>query len=198
MLESENPAFQNKWRGFEIIPAASEKDITPKIIVTETMNMMGGLFAGAITPELSRDYVQYYTFPFLRKAANGAGAMFDRELLFTNSDNPDINEATDFTNVIFAWMHHYASSNYLPGGFSKRGVLRTPSNRGEFIARVVEMGEALPDILDGRFRGSNLWGNISALRTLTFFEVGRIIPLKFPQTDKQVVERLLDDIDLSI
>lgn len=197
MLGPENPAFPNNWRAFEIAPAVSEQEITPKAIVSETMNMMGGVFVGAITPELSRDYVQFYTFPFLRKAANGAGSIFDRKLLFRDTTNPEINEAADFTNVVFAWMHHYARSKYLPNGFSRRGVLRAPSSRGEFIGRIVEIGQTLPDMLDGKFRGSNLWNNTEALRTLTFFEVGRIIPLKLPETSEQAIERLLDGIDLS-
>jgi len=198
MIGPENPAFQNKWRGFEITPTASDRDIAPKTIVSETMNMMGGIFAGTITTEISKDFLEYYTFPFLRKAAGGAGLVFDRKLLFIKDTNPDVNEAADFTNVVFGWMHHYASSNYLPNGFSKNGVLKAPSNRGEFIARVIEIGETLPDMLDGRFRGSNLWGNIGALRTLTFFEVGRVIPLKFPETNRQAMERLLEGIDFSL
>lgn len=197
MLTPENPAFHNIQRGFEITPTLSEQDIAPKTIVSETMNMMGGLFAGAITSEISKDYLDYYTFPFLRKAANGAIAVFDRKLLFA-APNPEINEAADFTNVVFAWMSHYARSSYLPDGFSRRGVLQAPLDKGEFISRVVEIGQTLPDMLDGRFRGNNLWNHLGALRTLAFFQVGRVIPLKFPPTDKQTAERLLDGIDLSL
>ncbi len=197
MYGPENPAFYNSRRGFEITPAATEKDFAPKTIVSETMNMMGGLFAGRITPEVSRDYVEYYTIPFLRKAAEGVDVVFDRKLLFANSTTPDINEAANFTNIVFAWMHHYASSSFLPDGFSRNGVLKAPSNRRQFIARIAEMDYTLPDMLNGAYRGRNLWGNINALRTLAFFEVGKALPIKFPETSRQTMERLLDGIDLS-
>lgn len=204
MANLENPAFNNAWRGFEAASLSADLNIAPKAVVSETKNMIGLLNGGVITPQVAKSYLETFTFPFLKKAAQGVDTVFDRGLIFIDPRQVDVNEAADFSSVVFSWMHYFARSRFLPDGFSQKGILRAPHTKDEFVDRLREIRITLPAIMSGVTRDTVPFYSQPALRTYAFLKVGSSIPLRFAQTDRErkqyedeVLARFTEGLDLS-
>lgn len=193
MTSPENPAFNLSRHGFEAYPIYKNPERIPKTVVTQTDSMIQLLNAGVVPQELIQNYLFNYTVPFLASAANGTKRIYDKEIVSAISLSTEINEAADFTNIVFSWMHYFARSRYLPDGFSKRGVLRAPQTEREFVKRVIELKDGVLEIADGKkSRGVFLESSPQALRTYTFFKVGSSIPLRFMESDREKKEHEVD------
>lgn len=142
---------------------------------------------------------------FLDTAAQGVRRVFTKDDAVINAQALDVNEAADLTNVVFAWMHYFATSQFLPNGFSRRGMLQAPTTSEQFLQRTAEIKKELALIVAGlRDTDMPLEAKPSALRTHTFFRVGSIIPLKLPDNKKELAEKreafdkLLGDINIDL
>ena len=205
MLSPENPAFSSFSGRFEATPTYEDLARVPQTVVAQTDSMVSLSSAGIVSSDTVRNYMLDYTVPFLRSAVWGVERVYRPSLATFNSLPVDVNEAADFTNVVFSWMHYFDKSDYLPLGFARRGMLRAPQNSKEFISRILEIRWELPHILYGNLT-SEITPNteVAGFRAYTFFKVGKAIPLKFMESDRErkeheqyVLENMSKDVDTS-
>ena len=206
MVNPENPAFALPWARFEANPTYKNLDRAPKTVVTQTDSIIELSNAGILSPGLTYNYLSTYTIPFLRSAAQGIGRVYSQDGATINTLSVEVNEAADFTNVVFSWMHYFARSQFLPNGFARRGVLRAPQTSKEFMGRLKEIKFQLSVVASGqKISGISFMANPQAFRTYTFFKVGSLIPLRFMESDRErkehesgILEKLLEGIDTSL
>ncbi len=206
MVNPENPAFALPWARFEAYPTYKDPDRAPKTVVAQTESIIGLSNAGILAQDTTYNYLSTYTVPFLRSAAQGVERVYNQDRIIIDSLPVEINEAADFTNVVFSWMHYFARSQFLPNGFARRGVLRAPRTRSEFIARILEINDELSAVANGEKKlGVSFMVNPQAFRTYTFFKVGSAMPLKFIESDRErkehesgILGKLLEGIDTSL
>lgn len=203
MISPENPAFNFTRQRFEAYPTYNDIDRAPRTVVAQTDQIIGMSDAGILAPDTTYNYLSTYTIPFLRSAAQGAERVYSQNTVTINTLPVEINEAADFTNVVFSWMHFFAKSQLLPAGFARRGVLRAPQTSKEFTERLREIKFQLLVVASGKKNsGISFMANPRAFRTYAFFRVGSIVPLKFMESDGErkeheayILEKLLDGID---
>ncbi len=206
MTNPENPAFALPWARFEAKPTYKDLDRIPKTVVTQTDSIIGLSNAGILSQDLTYKYLSAYTMPFLKSAADGTGRVYSQDGATINSLSVEINEAADFTNVVFGWMHYFAKFSLLPMGFARHGMLRAPQTSGEFMNRLREIKFQLSVIASGsKSPGLGLEAGLPAFRTQTFFKVGSAIPLKFIESDRErrehesgILGKLLEGIDTNL
>lgn len=206
MANPENPAFALPWARFEAYPTYKDQNRAPKTVVTQTDQIIQMSDAGILTPSLTYNYLSTYTLPFLKSAADGAGRVYSQDGATIDTLPVEVNEAADFTNVVFSWMHYFARSQFLPNGFARRGVLRAPQTSKEFMGRLKEIKFQLSAVASGqKISGISFMANPQAFRTYTFFKVGSAMPLKFIESDRErkeyesgILEKLLEGIDTSL
>ena len=199
----ENPAFNRFKERFQAYPVYEDPARIPKTIVSQTDTMIGLLANGGLSGDFIHSYITSYTFPFLKTAAVGVGRVFDKTLFIADSQPAEVNEAADFANVVFAWMHHFATSPYLPDGFARRGMLRAPQSEEEFVRRLREIKFQLAGMASGVISTDmTLDTSVAAFRTYQFFRVGAVMPLKFPESEKEkekhsreIMAKILEGID---
>ena len=199
----ENPAFTRFGERFQAYPTYEDPARVPKIVVSQTESIIGLMAHGGLSPKFVKDYIVNYTFPYLKTAAQGAGRVFDTTLVIADSQTPEMNEAADFTNIVFGWMHYFATSQYLPNGFARRGMLRAPQDRDEFVRRLREIKFQLNGMASGVISTEmTLDTSVAAFRTYQFLKVGATMPLKFPETEREKAEharymmaKMLEGID---
>ena len=206
MVNSENPAFGLFRATFEANPVYKDLDRAPKTVVSQTNQIIELSGAGILLPEFTYNYLSTYTVPFLKSAAEGIGRVYIQNRETNNCLSVEANEAADFTNVVFSWMHCFSKSQFLPDGFARRGVLRAPQTSKEFVGRLREITFQLSAIANGKnISGVSFMANPQAFRTYSFFKVGSAIPLKFIKSDRErkeqesfILEKLLEGIDTDI
>src|SRR3989344_6749515 len=211
MSERQSPSsfeFNNFHESrFQAIPKYDDVERIPKTIISQTDSLLGIYSNGTIwQPDLAREYLHDYTLEFLKSAEQGADRVFTKDQNVIDSLPLEANEAADYTYVIFAWMHQFATSKYLPNGFSRRGMLQAPATKRQFVQRTNEIKKELGLIVAGLGnKDLPLETRPSSLRAHSFFHVGNIIPFKFPETNEEYINyekdkfnRLLGDtiIDL--
>ena len=193
MVEGQKPSYDfSAFRDsrFQPVPGYEDTERVPQVVISHTDSLLCLYSTRAIRqPEIARSYLQDYTLRFLDTAAQGVERVFTRDEAVINAQPIDINEAADFTNVIFAWMHYFATSQFLPDGFSRRGMLQAPATRKQFLQRTAEIKRELALIVAGlRDTDMPLEARPSAFRTHTFFHVGTIIPLRFPDSKSELFD----------
>lgn len=206
MVNPENPAFALPWARFEAYPTYKDPDRAPKTVVAQTDSIIGLSNAGILAQDTTYNYLSTYTVPFLRSAAEGVGRVYSQDGVTINSLPVEINEAADFTNIVFGWMHYFAKSKLLPMGFARHGMLRAPQTSGEFMNRLREIKFQLSVIASGSKRPrAVLEAGLPAFRAYTFFKVGSAMPLKFIESDRErkehesgILGKLLEGIDTSL
>lgn len=206
MVNPENPAFALSLARFEANPTYKDPDRAPKTVVTQTDSIIELSNAGILSKDFTHNYLSTYTMPFLNSAAKGVGRIYSKDLATINSNPVEINEAADFTNVVFSWMHYFAKSEFLPIGFARHGMLKAPQTSTEFMNRLREIKFQLSVIASGsKSSGVYLEANPQAFRTYTFFKVGSLMPLKFIESDRErkehessILGKLLENIDTSL
>ena len=203
MTNPENPAFIRFRDRFEPYPTYANPERAPKTVVTQTDSMIGLLGNGNLSGDYIQRYITGYTFPFLKTAAEGVGRVFDKTLLTADRQPTDTNEAAEFANIVFGWMHYFTRNAYLPDGFARRGMLRAPQDEDEFVRRLREIKYQLAGmaagVIDTRMTFET---SVAAFRTYQFFRVGALMPLKFPESEREkeqraeeMIEKLLEGID---
>lgn len=210
MVEGQRPSYDfSAFRDsrFQPVPGYENIERAPQVVIGQTDLLLRLYNTRAIQqPELARDYLHDYTLKFLDTAAQGVEGVFTRDEAVIEAQTLDINEAADYTNVVFAWMHYFATSQFLPNGFSRRGMLQAPITREQFLQRTAEIKRELALIVVGlRDTDMPLEAKPSTLRAHTFFRVGTIIPLRLPDSKRQLAEKekdmlnkLLGDINIDL
>lgn len=177
-------------RRFQPIPEYGDTERVPQVVVAQTDLLLGLYRSGVISqPQAARDYLQDYTLELLNMASKGVDRVFGKNDAAIKSQSLDVNEAADFANIVFAWIHYFAVSQYLPNGFSRRGMLRAPTTKEQFLQRTSEIKKELALIAVGIDPNVPFEARPSALRAHNFFRVGAIIPLKFPDTERESADK---------
>lgn len=163
-----------------------DRDRIPPFVVRQTSFILGLFYNGAVSGDgIGRKYLQDYTLSFLDSSETGV----DRVSFGgngTNFEGIDLEdrEAADYANVIFAHMPDLVKSPWMPMGFSRRGMLRPPENRREFLGRVRELRIGLAQIVSGNMEpGAILEAHPYLLLTFGFFKVGAELPIKVPESE---------------
>lgn len=206
MGNPENPAFNLSRQEFETPPFYKDIDRAPKTVITQTDQIIGLSSAGILSTDTTYNYLSTYTMPFLKSAQGGVGRVYSKEAAIVQLQSPEINEAADFTNVVFSWMHYFARSNYLPNGFSRGGVLRAPETSRKFIERIQEIKFGLAAVASGnKISEVSFLSNPIAFRTYSFFKVGSTMPLRFIESDRErkeheeeILAKLLEGLDTNL
>lgn len=182
---------------FQPIPGYENIERSPQVVISQTDLLLRLYRSRAVQqPELARRYLQDYTLRFVDTAAKGVERVFTKDDAVIESQSLDVNEAAGISYVVFAWMHHFATSRLLPNGFSRRGMLQAPATKEEFLKRTTEIKRELGLIVAG-LRDSDLplEANPSSLRTRTFFSVGATMPIKFPDSERELSEKEREAFD---
>lgn len=208
MVEFEGSRFKKPERSrFQPFPGYKDHERVPQRVVTQTDAILGMYDKGIIQkPELVRNYLQEYTFTYLNATARGVEQLYSASDGGIDAQELEVNEAVGFSGIIFAWMHVFTESRFLPQGFSRRGMLQAPATRDEFLGRITELKRELSFVVTRNIESTILpEARPSLLRTRAFFHVGALIPMKFPETqrDKDENEKarfstLLDGIDINL
>lgn len=192
---------------FQPIPGYEDIQRAPQAVMFQTDLLLRLYRTRAVQqPEITREYFQNYTLRFLDKAAQGAERAFTKDEAVINAQPLDVNEAADVTKIVFAWMHYFAASQFLPNGFSRRGMLQAPATIKQFLQRTAEIKRELALVVaEIRDPDMPLEAKPSALRAHAFFHVGAVMPLKFPDNERELAERekdafnkLLGDISIDL
>lgn len=161
-----------------------DRDRIPPLVVRQTSFILGLFYKGTVSGEgIGRKYLQEYTLAFLDSSETGVDRVsFGRNKESFEGIDLEDREAADYTNVIFAHMPDLVRSPLLPMGFSRRGILRPPENRREFLGRVRELRFGIAQVASGVIE-PNLEVNPHLLRTFGFFKVGSELPIKVPESE---------------
>ena len=209
MVEGQTPSYDfSKFHSrFQPTPTYENTERIPQRVIGQTDLLLRLYNTRAILkPEIARNYLHDYTLKFLDKAAQGVDRAFSIDESVVDAQPLDVNEAADLTKVVFAWMHYFATSQFLPNGFSRRGMLQAPTTKEQFLQRMAEIKRELAFVVAGlKDINKPLEARPSALRTHNFFRVGAMMPLKFPDSERELREkernafnRLLGDIKVDL
>ncbi len=178
---------------------------SPFVVTMQTHKVIR-LLAGNSIPDFTHgiDYVQNYTFPYLETAINNSQLIFDKDGVMQEKVDPKSREAAAHAFVIFAWMPDLTSApnvSALKDGFSRRGMLRAPQNRKEYITKIREMQMELSAFLnrEGPFSKNGY------LRTIVFFRIGAFLApdtkltpreRKIRERENEILSKILKDVDI--
>lgn len=95
-------------------------------------------------------------------------------------------EAFEFSMVTFAFLHK-ARHEFLPDGFSKRGMLAPPVTTIETLERFGELKEEVAKIAYGEIKQNADMNNPPLARTYLYFQIADTLPMHFSKPlDKSV------------
>lgn len=133
--------------------------------------------------EHAQDYVREFSLPYLGSAVESADILFNDQALRSEDFDPDGEMAARHVYVVMAWMHEMM-------GFSRRGMLRAPSNRDEFTGRVRDMEQQLTAIAFNPGEAHSSAPNVKRWLTLSFLETASgLTELHLPEVDRESSER---------
>ncbi len=133
---------------FQPVPGYKDHERAPRVVISQTHNTLKLYRAGVIgDPKFAKDYIRDYTFGYLNTAAEGVERVFTKAP--ADIQPLEMNKAADVAHVVFAWMHYFAESKYLPMGFSRKGMLEAPTTKRQFIGRIAELKRELAFIVTG-------------------------------------------------
>ncbi len=177
------------------LPEGTEYNGTPRTVVQATnlflqLHQHGGLVLQSDRDQ-AREFIQMHTFPLLDTASRGSGRVFGlagvHKKFITNSQSVDLNEAADYVNVVFAWVHEMYKSPLLPMGFSRDGMLKAPQSIEEFDQRIREMKKELMLLVAGMRDPSTLHTHSPGpLRADAFFHVGSLLSDHLPTSESEI------------
>lgn len=192
---------------FQPIIKYKDAEKSPIMIASQTWTLLGLLHQGAIRkPELAKDYLHDYTFPYLNQAEKGCNTLFDRKGKVFEDIDLETKEAAHHAFIVFAHMPDQMTSAFLPMGFSRRiGMLKAPATKDEFLDKIEEIKIEVWRTADGRVNpGATLEAFPRLLRTYGFFRIGSMLPIKQTeseqkkeQIEKEKFEEFLKDVNVS-
>ena len=159
----------------ELSPTPSDQELVDRYhkIFQQTNILMGLFRADALpNPQQAHEYLQDTTFPFLRRASDGAILAYLKDFHPENIADMSALDAR-VAYAVFASMPDLTRSRFLEKGFSRRGILQPPQSPEEFKNRLVEVQAELALIANG----STSHSPEARLRAQAFFTVGTNLPL---------------------
>lgn len=180
--------------GFQPVPGYRDFLRQPQVVITQTDSLLQLYQTGNIRDtDPARTYLHDYTLAFLQDAQKGADRVYTKMKPDIRPEFIELNEAADYANVVFSWMHDRAHSRFLPMGFSRKGMLEAPIDKQVFIKRLDEMKIELGLVVSGLQRSHRfLEAYPSSLRMRKFFEVGSSLPLHFPD-DGRINQEMVEE-----
>jgi hypothetical protein len=180
---------------------------SPTMIVKQTNMLLELLYNGALVKtDYAKDYIHDYSFLYVRKAEEGADTIYDKKGEVSSDLNLETTETAHHAFVVFAHLPDKMTSNFLPDGFSRKGMVRAPETKDEFMGRLEELKVGLWQVLDGGVVAkATLEAHPRLLRTYGFFSVGSKLPIreseseqKKLQMEKEKFEELIKDVKISL
>lgn len=182
-------------------------EISPRSVTVQTHALLELFYHGIIRDSnLAMDFLKDNTIPYLSQAENGAESVYNRRGELFKDLKLELQEAAFYTFIIFANLPDNLTSAFLSMGFSRRGMVKAPETKDEFLKRIKELKIGIWQIADGRVApNTTLEAYPKLLRTYGFFKVGSELPIKMPEAQKQKEEmgkdrlnELLKDIEINL
>jgi len=153
-------------------------------IVRHTDELLDNYYYGMRSHQEIGSYLQDTTMPYLRRAEGGSSTVYNREGELPEGVAFDSADSAHHAFVVLAVLSDKMTSPLLPNGFSKRGVLRAPETREEYLRRIRELKFGVWQIAEAIMKPrTNLMSHPAFLRTFAFFRVASELPLKEPTGD---------------
>lgn len=191
-------------REFEPIIRYKNFAKSPTAITKQTYGALELLRQGTIREsKLIRDYLHDYTFSYLNQAEKGANTIYDRKGAVYRDLNLETEESAHHAYIVFGHLPDKVTSSFLRNGFSRKGMLRAPETRDEFLKRINELKVGIWQTIDKRVGPQTmLEAYPRLLRTYGFFKVGSELPIKMPEDKKKIQDEklgiILKDVDVSL
>lgn len=208
MANAEKDFFVSNQAEFQSVIGYEEVEKSPPLVVRQTNTLLELYYQGAIwNPKPAKDYLHDYTLGYLRAAEEGSAVLYDRIGRLTAQDTDlETREAASHAFVILTCLPDRAKSPFLPKGFSRRGMLKAPETRNQFLARIRELKVGIWQIAEGKVKPyATLEAYPPLLKVFKFFEVGSELPVKLTEDKKrqEQIERekfndLLGGVDIAI
>ena len=141
MTSSERKIIPLRDQEFQSVIKYKDFAKSPAMIVKQTCLLIDLSLQGVTIPksDIMKDYLQDYTLFYLRKAEKGADTIYDRKGAVFKDLDLETKEAAHHAFIIFAHLPDNMTSRYLPNGFSRRGMLRAPVTKDEFLGKIKEI-----------------------------------------------------------
>jgi len=208
-----NPEINNYFR--EQLEPKNANDFlnsekSPLVVTCQTYKLLELHRAGLLlNKDTARTYFHDYTIDYLNKAEAGSEALFATKgkTIFINEDlSLEDQETAHHAFIVFAHLPDNMTSQFLPMGFSRKGMLRAPDNRESFLEKITELKLGIWRIVSGEVdTGATLEAYPYLLRTYGFFKVGSKLQIKLEESQLQKKERekenfnnLLKDVDIDL
>lgn len=169
-------------------------DLTPFAISRQTALLLESVGQRLIVGQTARGYLHDVTLPlYLRRAKQGSPILYSDEALRANDIDPEIQMVARHAFVVFAWMPDQTQWKFVPGGFSRRGMLAAPQSEEAFNTRIDQI-ETYLSVVSMKQESAQPLGNLTTLRTIAFFHTAGTLSFSFStentETAKQQRETL--------
>lgn len=208
-----SPDNERSMHGFQEIPGYKDPWRTPAALIQGTAHAMDLYLKGTLPDrKLLQDILAHDTLDFLHAAKRGFALNYDkiRDPRFIEAqqlqaleafarpyrENPDVEdtEAFGLTLVTFSLLPALGQHRQYQLGFSRKGVLQPPFTTREFAGRLKEMHAEVVGMVSGTTAPeTNTAHRASLLRTVLFFEVGSVIPLRYKENPKELEEQVIEE-----
>jgi hypothetical protein len=188
---------------FQPIIKYKETEKSPLIVAKQTYMLLELFHQQVISkPELAKDYFCDYTLSYLDQARKGASTLYEAKGAVYKDLNLETREMAHHAFIVFANLPDHMTFHFLQNGFSRRGMLRAPGTRDEFVHKINEIKMGIWQTVEGRVEPeTTLEANPHLLRTYGFFKVASELLVKMPESEKRMKQEfneLLKDIDISL
>lgn len=134
------------------------------------------------------------------------GTIYNRKGLIREDLDLETREIAHHAFIVFANLSDNLASRFLPNGFSKRGMLKAPETREDFLKRIEELKIGIWQVVEGKVEPrTTLEAYPRLLRTYGFFRVGSTLPIRMSEDEKKKEKMkieefndLLKGIDISL
>lgn len=181
---------------FQPIIGYREINKSPFVVTIQTNRLLKLFRTGLIFDlSLGEEYLKEYTLGYISDAESNCSVVFDKSGKPIDTIDIESREAAARAYTIFGWLPDMTTIPLvapLKEGFSRKGMLKAPISREEFLARTRELKIELSKIATGitDYKQRPKLGS-PFFRTLTFFRVAEHLNPSFPLTveEKEVIRR---------
>jgi len=209
MLDPERKKFFQK--AFQPVLKYRDAERSPFVVTSQTYQLLQLLQSPILLDRsFGSQYLSGYTMLYLKSAGENCGIIFDRDGQYKGNADLESREATNHAYAVFGSMPGMTALPKIPAlkdGFSKRGMLKAPESKSQYLARIREIKIELANIAAGSvILGQRPVSRVSLFRTLIFFRVAhsltpssKLTPREKELREKheEVVRDILAQVDLS-
>ena len=192
MADQEREIFLPQGHEFQSVVGYRDWSRMPSVVARQTNALLDLLHQNAL-PNLgpARYYLGKYTLEYLKRAEGGSGILYDNKGFLKEGIDLEVREAATHAYVVFGHLPDMVQSPFVPKGFSRRGMLRAPETRDEFLNRIKELKIGLWNVIAGEVAPqATLEAYPPLMRTFGFFKVGGDLPIRLSDS-----ERVIDQIE---